>query len=110
MTDSVEVHLDETLQLPRAEGAGADVAPPEPGSLLGRFEVQGELGRGGMGAVVSGRDPELRRTVAIKVSSRTLDRERLGRFVAEAQITAQLEHPNIVPVYELGVTDEGELY
>ena len=79
---------------------------------LGRFQLQSELGRGGMGRVLEARDPELRRSVAVKViidPSRVTEAQ-LGRFVAEAQITSQLEHPNIVPVHEMGLTPTGDLF
>jgi eukaryotic-like serine/threonine-protein kinase len=84
---------------------------------IGRFVVGRELGRGGMGRVIEGYDPELLRTVALKLilddgapDEGGMNAARLARFVAEAQITAQLDHPNIVPVHELGVTGDGKLY
>ena len=84
----------------------------EDGDDLARFAVIGELGRGGMGRVLEAVDPDLGRAVAVKVviDPAQMDRARLARFVAEARITAQLEHPNIVPVYEMGVTDDGEVF
>ena len=89
-------------------------AAPGVGNLvsLGRFQFLAELGRGGMGRVLEARDPELRRSVAVKViidPSRVTEAQ-LGRFVAEAQITSQLEHPNIVPVHEMGLTPTGDLF
>jgi len=79
---------------------------------LGRHEVLATLGRGGMGIVAEGYDRDLGRRVALKVvrDPEGLDESRLARFVAEAQLTAQLEHPNIVPVHEFGISLEGELY
>lgn len=70
----------------------------------GRYLVLGEIARGGMGAVLRGRDLDLGRDLAFKV---LLDRHRhrpdiLQRFVEEAQVGGQLQHPGIVPVYELG--------
>jgi serine/threonine-protein kinase len=78
---------------------------------LGRFRVHTELGRGGMGRVLEARDPELRRQVAVKVviDPDAVTNAQLARFVAEAQITAQLEHPNIVPVHDVGANGE-EIY
>lgn len=87
-----------------------------------RYERQAEIARGGMGVVYRVWDPELRRDLAMKVvrSARgpwlgaletDPDQERLlARFLAEAQITGQLEHPSIVPVHELGVDDRGNAY
>ncbi len=79
---------------------------------LGRYEVGQELGRGGMGRVLAAFDPELRRGVAAKVilDLETLSNAQIARFVAEAQITSQLEHPSIVPIYDMGITAEGTLY
>jgi serine/threonine-protein kinase len=70
----------------------------------GRYESLGEIARGGMGAVLKARDPALGRDLALKV---LLDRHRertdlVDRFVEEAQICGQLQHPGVVPVYELG--------
>ena len=79
---------------------------------LGRFQVLGELGRGGMGRVVEAWDPVMRRRAAVKlvIDPHSTSESQLARFAAEAQITGQLQHPNIVPVYEMGLTPEGELY
>ena len=69
-----------------------------------RYQLLGEIARGGMGAVLKGRDPDLGRDLAIKV---LLEKHRdhpelIRRFVEEAQIGGQLQHPGIVPVYEIG--------
>jgi serine/threonine-protein kinase len=79
---------------------------------LGRFAVERELGRGGMGRVLEARDPDLGRRVAVKVllGGAGATPPQLARFLTEAQVTGQLEHPNIVPVYELGRTEAGEVY
>jgi serine/threonine-protein kinase len=68
-----------------------------------RFITLGSIGEGSMGEVLLAKDRNLRRNVAIKVlkPSRMVD-EMSRRFVREAQITAQLDHPNVVPVYEMG--------
>lgn len=69
-----------------------------------RYQLHGEIARGGMGAVIKGRDTDLGRDLAIKVLLDThKDKpEILQRFVEEAQIGGQLQHPGIAPVYELG--------
>ncbi|MCA9540298.1 MAG: SUMF1/EgtB/PvdO family nonheme iron enzyme [Myxococcales bacterium] len=68
-----------------------------------RFELQGEIARGAMGRILAAWDLHLGRPVAIKIlrksSARDLDRV---RFLEEAQVTGQLQHPNVMPVYELG--------
>jgi len=90
-------------------------APPERTAVLPHLAVRHKLvsvlGKGAMGEVLLGRDPELKRTVAVK----RLDPELLGRaslvkrFFAEAQITAQLDHPSIVPIYGVERDEEGRL-
>ena len=69
-----------------------------------RIQLLGELARGGMGAVLKGRDPDLRRDLAVKVllESHRHKPDLVRRFVEEAQIGGQLQHPGVVPVYELG--------
>ena len=63
-----------------------------------------------MGAILKIRDNDIGRPVAMKVILEPDDSERVERFVEEAQITGQLEHPNIVPVHEIGVTPDGRAY
>ena len=72
-----------------------------------RYEVHGELGRGGMGRVVSVRDQRLGREVALKQLREGRDPRRMAR---EARITARLEHPGIVPIYDAGTDPEGRPY
>ena len=83
-------------------GASADAIRP----LDGRFALCSKLGKGGMGEVFAARDSMLNREVAVKVLSTGTDIG-LARFVREAQVTAQLAHPNVVPVYGLEETDQG---
>jgi eukaryotic-like serine/threonine-protein kinase len=75
---------------------------------LGRYEVTGVLGQGGFGVVYRGHDPELRRTVAIKVPRR--DRVDVEQYLVEARLAARLNHSGIVPVYDCGRTDDGRCY
>ena len=73
------------------------------GERVGRYPVSGEIARGGMGAILRGHDPNLGRDLAIKVLlDAGRDPEQVRRFVEEAQIGGQLQHPGIVPVYEIG--------
>ena len=78
---------------------------------LGKYEIQEELGQGGFGTVYKALDRSLKRTVAIKVLHPNLvnDQTFLGRFRQEAQITARLEHSNLVPIYDYGES-EGHYY
>lgn len=70
-----------------------------------RYRVLGLIAMGGMGAVLEAEDLALRRRVAMKVLLRVDSPEYIARFVEEAQITAQLSHPGIVPVHELNVNE-----
>jgi eukaryotic-like serine/threonine-protein kinase len=77
-----------------------------------RYQLLGEIARGGMGAVLKVRDPDLGRDLAIKVLlMKHRDCPELARrFIEEAQIGGQLEHPGIVPVYELGQFEDHRPY
>jgi formylglycine-generating enzyme required for sulfatase activity/serine/threonine protein kinase len=86
-----------------------------------RYRIEGEVAQGGMGAVLRIWDEDLRRHLAMKVmlgkraasgSKRTprIDARNLARFLEEAQVTSQLDHPGIVPVHELGIDAEGRVY
>src|SRR5262249_51928864 len=92
-----------------------DTAPGEtPGSIVRpgghdedsstRYRIDGEIARGGMGVVLKGRDPDLGREVALKVLRDDYrdNANVVRRFVEEAQIGGQLQHPGVVPIYELG--------
>ena len=96
--------LGDTSNLNLAELAGASADAIRP--LEGRFALCSKLGKGGMGEVFAARDSMLNREVAVKVLSSKADIG-LARFVREAQVTAQLAHPNVVPVYGLEETDQG---
>ena len=82
----------------------------------GRYRRRGEIARGGMGAILKVWDDDLKRSLAKKVllaHPRAADKQgdqSLGRFLEEAQVTAQLEHPGIVPVHDLGVDPEDGVY
>ncbi|HSM12548.1 MAG TPA: protein kinase [Thermoanaerobaculia bacterium] len=77
------------------------------GKKIGPYEITAKLGEGGMGEVWRATDARLRREVALKVLPEALteDRERLARFEREAQVLAQLQHPNIASIY--GMEESG---
>lgn len=86
-----------------------------------RYDMKGELARGGMGAILKVWDRDLRRNLAMKVvlgkddadqpgSTPSVDDRTLGRFLEEAQVTSQLDHPGVVPVHELGLDANGQVY
>lgn len=91
------------------------------GPTYSRYEMRGEIARGGMGAIHRVYDNDVRRPLAMKVilgkgdaeptgQTPDVDSRSLGRFLEEAQVTGQLDHPGIVPVHELGVDEDGHVY
>jgi eukaryotic-like serine/threonine-protein kinase len=97
-----------------------DQRPVRPGSEempdlagdAGRYQLLGEIARGGIGVVLLGRDVDLGRDLAVKVLlEKHCDQpEMVRRFVEEAQIGGQLQHPGVVPVHEIGRFPDGRLY
>lgn len=77
-----------------------------------RYQLLGEIARGGMGVVLKGRDPDLGRDLAFKVLRQELSGKSAAeqRFVEEAQVGGQLQHPGIVPVYDIGRFGDGRPY
>jgi serine/threonine protein kinase/formylglycine-generating enzyme required for sulfatase activity len=76
-----------------------------------RYRIQGEVAHGGMGAVLRVWDEDLRRHLAMKVMlSQGAAPRLLARFLEEAQVTGQLDHPGIVPVHELGLDGQGRVF
>jgi len=124
----LERELEELHTTWRGLAAAAEIAPAdaeEPelplarisrltsrGAGFDRYKLEGEIARGGMGAILRVWDEDLRRHLAMKVAlaaPRTPSRT-LARFLEEAQVTGQLDHPGIVPVHELGLDSQGRLY
>ena len=84
---------------------------PDRPAQIGKYEIVGELGRGGMGVVYKGHDPVIKRDVALKViRKRDLDpndaEQALERFKREARAAGNLHHPNIVAIYEYGEDED----
>ncbi|HZN57638.1 MAG TPA: serine/threonine-protein kinase, partial [Planctomycetota bacterium] len=115
----------ESVASPPDDAAAPGGNPPREALPLGghrredgaRYDMKEELARGGMGIILRVWDRDLNRQIAMKVlppgargSPAGALPEHLPRFLEEAQVTAQLDHPGIVPVHELGVDANGRLY
>ena len=79
---------------------------------LGDYEILAEIGRGGMGIVYKARHRGLNRIVALKVTlgRESLSEDRTRRFQSEAAAIAKLDHPNIVPIYEIGEAEGQQFF
>ncbi len=130
-SDLVEEVLDETInksaadqsselpdppgevKLPRTESCGhpaiAPAAPPAAGERIGRYLIERELGSGGFGQVLLARDEELERHVAVKIPrpDRDFSPEEVTIYLTEARTLASLDHPHIVPVFDVGRISNG---
>jgi serine/threonine-protein kinase len=100
--------LDGQEGVPAVEGSGDDLDA----TTTGRYDDLGLLGTGGMGQVRQVLDKDLGRKMAMKILRADLmDRPKVvARFVEEAQCSAQLQHPGLVPVHEVGKLPDGRLY
>lgn len=93
--------------LPAARQSDPEAPPILPrGTIVGRYELLGHLGSGGMGVVYSARDPELERGVAIKLLRAGAGAADSVRLLREARALARLAHPNIVAVHDVGAVGE----
>ncbi|MEK7468474.1 MAG: bifunctional serine/threonine-protein kinase/formylglycine-generating enzyme family protein [Planctomycetota bacterium] len=91
----------DTIVMPKAGGSNPHLSP-EPLGPGERFQLGPEIGRGGIARVIEATDAEIGRTVALKLMLENAPGDALERFRWEARITGKLEHPNIVPVHEVG--------
>ena len=87
----------------------AGVDAPQKAWFLGNYEILEQIGCGGMGVIYRARQRHSRRIVAVKrvLSYRADSHEALQRFRREAQAVASLDHPNILPIYEVSESEDG---
>lgn len=116
--EDAEVHLDAcasclaavaelgrgAASTPRAESASDDIGG------AARYELGAEIARGGMGRILRAWDRKLGRDVAIKTVARDRSSSLIARLEREMALTARLQHPAIVPIYDAGRLDDGEPY
>jgi len=100
--------LAELVRAPAAEPVAGWEHALKPGTMVGRYELVREVGRGGFGVVYEARDRELRRTVAFKAIGPGVRPEVAGDvLLREAEAAALCSHPNIVTLYDLGRCEHG---
>jgi hypothetical protein len=87
-------------------------APPASPAEVPDYELLEIIGEGGMGVVYAATQSSIARTVAVKMLKPTklIGDEQRDKFISEAVVTGELDHPNIVPIYDLGANDEGALF
>jgi serine/threonine protein kinase len=106
---SLQSTAQRTTVLPRVEWSGE--APKFVSASRPRFEAQGGLGEGGVGEVVAALDQDIGREVAIKrIRADAQGPSAMVRFLDEIRVVGSLEHPNIVPIHDVGVDENGALY
>jgi serine/threonine protein kinase/formylglycine-generating enzyme required for sulfatase activity len=96
----------------RSVGTPAEPEKTPTPDRLGRYRITAKLGHGGFGVVYKGHDEELERDVAIKVPHRhrISSPEAVAAYLAEARILAKLDHPGIIPIYDVGHAEDGLCY
>ena len=109
-TPPAAADMDITVQAPRPVVTTAAAGLPAEIGSTARYQIERHIAQGGMGAVMGARQPSIRREVAMKIMLSGADAGSRMRFIEEAQITGQLEHPNIVPVHDLALDEHGQPY
>ncbi len=104
-----ELHLDECPECLRVVALLGATDPPLHGESASRYTLGEEIARGGMGRILAAWDEILERPVALK-TVRSRDALSRGRFAREMLVTARLQHPSIVPVYDGGTLPDGAPY
>lgn len=102
-----------TLESSAQGGSSAEFRANRASQIMGASvemssaRLEKEIARGGMGAIYTATDPDLERVIAVKVA---LDESNPKKFFEEARVTAQLEHPNVVPIHDAGLLQDGRSF
>ena len=112
MGEGEDMDMSATQDLQRSAGGSRVCRSLLHATKIGRYNVLRQLGEGGFGQVLLAYDEDLARTVAIKVPNpdRISRPETAGAFLAEGRILASPDHPHIVPVYDVGRTEDGQVF
>src|SRR5690349_17960262 len=104
-----DITFGSTTVLPDADG---NYTPPVSVPAVPRFDVIREIGRGGVGSVLAATDRDIGRRVAIKrmLTPYTRSRQAVNRFVREVRTVGRLDHPNIVPLHDVGRDPQGDYF
>jgi len=103
--------VDDELLLPDEAFSGADV-DLQPGTMVGEYRVESQLGAGGFGTVYKAVHPVIGKAAAIKVLSRqwSSNPQMVSRFISEARATNQIRHKNIIDIFAFGTLPDGRQY
>lgn len=105
-----DAFLRAAAEMPEVGPSGSD--PNRIGTMISKYEILEEIGRGGMGIVYAAEDQKLRRRVAIKLLPKKFagDEERRRRFLREARATSTISHANVATVFDVDETEDGSIY
>jgi serine/threonine protein kinase/formylglycine-generating enzyme required for sulfatase activity len=116
--EEVSLALSQSSEGESSQGSTDTRPQPAPqdqadaGLRLGRYRITGKLGSGAFGVVYKGYDKQLQREVAIKLAPAkwVATQEKAATYLTEARLLASLDHPGIVPIFDVGQTEEGSCY
>jgi len=109
LSSGIDINGEHSPDEPTLDDLLGEIRGHDADWLLGNYQILEEIGRGGMGVIYRARQRHSRRIVALKriLSCHADSQDTLMRFRREAQAAANLDHPNILPIYEIGETHEG---
>ena len=110
MVDEEDSRPTEAMAVPPSHEPTGDLMVIGPGTMIGEYVVDGELGHGGMGVVYSATHPIIGKRAAIKVLKSSSNPAAVERFVQEARAVNQIGHPNIVDIFDFAQLPDGRRY